>query len=132
MTDPHTLELLDEVRNEANRVELFVDELRVSHRTGEFGREAVGSPAYVRRLRDQAVMRILANPRPEDVEQARVIAKNNKGDFEGTVLAMLARWAVELADAGLFALGYEPPDDQKDDEDLPTLDELVERIKETE
>lgn len=71
--------------------------------------EPVGSPAYIRRLRDQAVMRILANPRPEDVEQARVIAKNNKGDFEGTVNSMLAHWAVELADAGLHALGYQPP-----------------------
>lgn len=70
--------------------------------------EPVGSPAYVRRLRDQAAVAALgAMLSGVDLEQALSTNRAVDGGFSAKEAIGLA--AAVYADAAIRALGYDPP-----------------------
>lgn len=85
-------------------------------------REPVGSPAYVRRLRDQAAVALMQVHATMSVPDARHIREANSARCE--VEDVLAHFAARDADALVRALGYEPPADQGEREDPDLADAL--------
>lgn len=94
MADPCVLEVLIEIRNALwDRNEAI---------------EPVGSPAYVRRLRDQAAVTALeAMLSGVDLEQA--LSTNRAVDGGLSAKTAIALAAGEYADDLIRALGYDPP-----------------------
>lgn len=104
----------NQVWETAGAVERAVNEVLAAFREGRFDPEPVGSPAYVRRLRDQAAVAVLngiesdASWSPSWPKGASGWSQEKRDEWFANLVSAMA---VRKANALIAALGYRIPED---------------------